>query len=83
MSNRVITSRVVVLPYEFRVSDHRVILVDFNWDDIIGRRINIYKLSMIRLICEKALIIQKYNQRVVGLLREHEFSEKLDMIEEN
>ena len=78
MSNRVIPSSVVVFPHRFRVGNHRVILVDFNWNDIIGRRINIYKLNMRRLIFKKALIIKKYNQRAVELLREYEISERLN-----
>ena len=38
---------------------------------------------MRRLICEKASVVQKYNQRAVELLREHKISEKLDQIEES
>ena len=44
--------------YKFGVGDHRVILVDFNFDPIIEQSTNICTLLMRKLICENKKLIE-------------------------
>ena len=70
-----------ILPCEFGVGDYRVILVNFNIDELIGRRVKIYSSSVRRLICENQSAVDKYNCRVVELIKFYNIKECLDNIE--
>ena len=57
-----ITSTAVsILPQKFGMGDYRVILVDFNFDQIVERSIRICTPQMRRLICNNYKSVMKYN----------------------
>ena len=51
-SSNLNTSAVSILPHRFSAGDHRVILVDFDLDQIMERNARICGPKMRRLICE-------------------------------
>jgi len=65
--DNIIPTNVSILPYKFSIGDHRFILVDFNINKIIGRRVKIYSPLITQLICKNQSTVDKYSLRVVEL----------------
>ena len=59
VTDDVTPTEVSILPHKFGVGNHRVILVDFNLDQILERGVKICTPSMRRLICENKKSIRK------------------------
>ena len=56
-----LSTHVSRLPHMFGAGDHRVILVDFDINDLIRSKMKICIPSMRRLICENKAAVEKYN----------------------
>ena len=68
ITGNVTPTAVSILPQKFSVGDHRVILVDFNFDQIVERRVRICTPQMRRLICNNHKSVMKYNEIAWQLL---------------
>ena len=55
---------VSLFPYNFRVDDYRVFLVDFKFSPIVERRVSIYAPQMRQLICNNQVSITSYNKKL-------------------
>ena len=62
-TNNITLSTVSILPYKFGTSDYRVILVDFEIDQIIESRVRICIPMMMRLIYGNQLSVMNYNAK--------------------
>ena len=51
--NNIIPCKVSIFPLKFSIGDHRIILVNLDFDQIIERGARICTLSIRRLICKK------------------------------
>ena len=69
VSHDVIPTEVSVFPHRFGVGDHRVILVDFNLNQIIQQSVKICSPLMWRLICENEKSVENYNSLASSLLK--------------
>ena len=68
VSDDAVPAEVSILPYKFGAGDHRMILVDFDLDQIIERRVNICAPSMRRLICENKKSVKNCDDLASQLL---------------
>ena len=60
-----------VLLYKFGIGDYRVVLVNFNIDELIDRRVKVCSPLMRQLIHKNQQAIDNYNFRVVELIKFH------------
>ena len=81
VSNDVTPTVVSVFPHKFGVGDHRVILVDFNLDQLIQRNVRICTPTMRRLICENKRSVDTYNQLAMNLLTSNKILQRLENLE--
>ena len=83
VSGDVTPSAVSVFPHKFGAGDHRVILVDFDLDQVVQRSVRICTPSMRRLICENEQVVEKYNNVALSLLTSNKISQRLEQLEES
>ena len=81
VTDDVMPTEVSILPHKFGAGDHRVILVDFNHDQILERGVKICPLSMRRLICENNKSVENYNQLAWSLLQSNKVPQRLEALE--
>ena len=60
-----------ILLHKFGVGDHRMILSDFDLDQITERKVRIYRPQMRRLECENKKLVSSYNAMAWKLLQFH------------
>ena len=56
-----LATQVSHLPHVFGAGDHKVILVDFDINDLLGIMMNARSPSMRRLTCENKSAVEKHN----------------------
>ena len=61
-TGNVTPTAVSILSQKFGTGDHRIILVDFDFDQIVERRVRICMPQMRRLICSNQKSIENYNK---------------------
>jgi hypothetical protein len=83
ITGNVTLTAVSILAQKFSMGDHRVILMDFNFDQIVERRVRICTLQMRRLICNNHKSIMKYNETVWQLLQFHNVLQRLKALEDS
>ena len=81
ITGNITSTAVSILPQKFGAGDHRVILVDFNFDQIVERRVRICTPQMRRLICNNHKSIMKYNDTAWQLLQFHNVPQCLKVLE--
>ena len=81
VTDDVTPTEVSILPHKFGAGDHRVILVDFNLDQILERGVKICTPSMRRLICENKKSVENYNQLAWSLLQSNKVPQRLEALE--
>ena len=81
VSHDVTPTEVSVFPHRFGVGDHRVILVDFNLNQIIQQSVKICSPSMRRLICENEKSVENYNSLASALLKSNKIQQRLEQLE--
>ena len=69
ITGNVTPTAVSILSQKFGAGDHRVILVDFDFDQIIERRVRICMPQIRRLICSNQKSVVNYNKTVWQLLQ--------------
>ena len=74
---------VSILPHRFSAGNYRVILVDFDLDQIMERNARICRLKMRRLICENKNSVMNYNAFAWMQLQFHKIPEKLKELEDS
>lgn len=74
-------AEVSILPHKFGAGNHRMTLVDFNFDQIIERSINICASSMRRLIYENKKSVENCNDLALQLLTPNNVQQQLDHLE--
>ena len=82
-STNLTASAVSILPHRFSAGDHRVILVDFELDQIIERNVRACRLKMRRLTCENKNSVTNYNALVWMQLQFHRIPERLKELEDS
>ena len=75
--------KVVVFSFNFRVGNHRAIIIDFKLSDFLNNKSSIYYLGRRRLICKFPFVVLKYNKRVMALVLKYKIKEKLDNLNDN
>ena len=80
-TGNVTPTAVSILSQKFGIGDHRVILVDFNFDQIVERRVRICTQQMRRLICNNHKSVMKYNDTAWQLLQFHNVLQCLKALE--
>ena len=58
-----------------------MILVNFDIDELIGRRAKVCSTLIRYLICENQLSIDNFNLKAIELMKFHNIKERLDNIE--
>ena len=81
VTDDVTPTEVSILPHKFSAGDHRVILVDFNLDQILERGVKICTPSIRRLIYKNKKSIENYNQLAWALLQSNKVPQCLESLE--
>lgn len=82
-SSNLSASAVSILPQKFGAGDHRVILVDFNLDQILERNTRICRPKIRRLICENKKSVANYDAIAWKHLQFHNIPKRLKDLEES
>ena len=59
---------VTILPHKFEAGDYRIILADFDLDQIVERKVRIYGPQMRRLVCRNKILVLNWNATAWKLL---------------
>jgi len=81
VSDDVTPAEVSTFPHKFGAGDYRMILVDFNLDQIIEQGVNTCDPSMKRLICENKKSVESCNQLAWELLKSNKVQQRLEQLE--
>ena len=82
-SSNLSTSAVSILPQKFGAGDHRVILADFDLDQILERNVRICRPKIRRLICENKKSVANYNAIAWKHLQFHNIPKRLKDLEDS
>ena len=78
VSKGIAIQRAAFLPFFIGIGDHRPILVDFSSDDILQEQsVKIKVPEMRRLQCDNPVVLQRYNERLEELFRQHKVLDKV------
>ena len=72
----------ILLPCRFNTGDYRAIIIDFRLDNVVRYGVNIYTLSIIRLIGYKPSVVARYNDKVKELIVSCKVNRRLDTLED-
>ena len=81
VTDSVTPTAVSILPQKFGAGDHRVMLVDLEFDQIIERGVKTCNPSMRRFICENEQSVENYYNTAWSLLQSNKVPQRLAALE--